>query len=93
MNKITTPPKPETSTPASTGEGFGGSDCSADLAILRKECEHRIEVCRVNILEAGFAVRHMSPRRAAEQLDQCEHYARLAAYDARELTRRLLPDA
>ncbi len=66
-----------------------GSAHDRNTAIIREECERRIEVCRVNILEAGFSLRHMNPRRAAEMLQQCAKYAELAILDAEELTRRL----
>ena len=58
-------------------------------AIIREECEKRMEVCRVNVVEAMFAVRHMDPSRAAEMLEQCIRYASLAKLDAEELNRRL----
>lgn len=66
-----------------------GSAYDRNTAIIREECERRIEVCRTNILEAGFLVRHMNPRRASEMLQQCVKYAELAILDAEELTRRL----
>ncbi|HKJ61164.1 MAG TPA: hypothetical protein VKA94_04105 [Hyphomicrobiales bacterium] len=69
--------------------GAPGSAHDHNTQIIREECERRIEVCRVNILEAGFAIRHMNPRRAAEMLQQCEKYANLASLDAEDLTRRL----
>ena len=58
-------------------------------AIIRDECEKRMEVCRVNVVEAMFAVRYMDPSRAVEMLEQCIRYASLAKLDAAELSRRL----
>lgn len=58
-------------------------------AIIREECQKRMEVCRVNVVEAMFSERHMNPRRAVEMLEQCIRYAQLAKLDAAELNRRL----